>query len=203
MGQKYSSFLKNNKREIKLHNLKYSFMYGLKESIQLMRQEEKESGLNYDFAIKTRYDNLIGWKFDFNQLNPNSFYTHEFNKRKNNHNPNTPSILDLFWVSSPDNIEKISSCYEALENYMENPKFTSVWDTSFEEMWTWHLKQINIYNKVKWLDWIKNPITLDRFFSKKSYTHISCSPFTGWKNQNKYSEKNKKIMENSIYKFLK
>ena len=56
---------------------------------------------------------------------------------------------------------------------MENPKFTSVWDTSFEEMWTWHLKQINIYNKVKWLDWIKNPITLDRFFSFNS-TNNSC-----------------------------
>ena len=186
-------------------------MYGLFYCNELKRNYEIEHNFKYDFVIKTRYDLLLGWKPNFNSLDPKKFYSLPYNKQKKIHKgKDYITLTDFFWISGTEIMDDFVKIAPNFKDYLENEDFVNYFSGKLEYAWIWNMINYNIYDKIELQDFLENPISLDRFLDKNVEFHSNiaknqtgCLPFTGWKANKTHSRKEVEKKMKTIQEKLK
>lgn len=174
-----------------------SQMTGLYLANELKRNYEIENNFKYDFVIKTRYDLLLGWKPDFNNLDPDKFYSLPYNKHDKIHNSEKKiTMTDFFWITGSKNMDKFVQIAPNFKNYIHHSEdFVDYFAGKLEYAWIWHMMNVGIYKDIVLQDFLECPVTLNRFLNNECHfnddivkNQKGCLPFTGWKNRGLYSK---------------
>jgi len=99
---------------VKLQSM-YSRWYSLAECMKLKREQEKETGEEYDFVLSARFDMVFYEPFiDFNKLDQSCFYISNWWHNKFNFGYNGP-----WFVSGSNQMDRVGELYEHLNTYLE------------------------------------------------------------------------------------
>ena len=170
--KKFNGNFRNKKNIINILERIYSQMYGLFYCNELKRNYEIEHNFKYDFVIKTRYDLLLGWKPNFNSLDPKKFYSLPYNKQKKIHKgKDYITLTDFFWISGTEIMDDFVKIAPNFKDYLENEDFVNYFSGKLEYAWIWNMINYNIYDKIELQDFLENPISLDRFLDKNVEFH--------------------------------
>lgn len=104
-------------QDVNTHNQKIwmtkSRWYSYMKSIELKIATEKETGINYDFVLATRFDNVVVTPFDFSSYKDDIFYSAEWDWPHNE-----TGFLDYWFLSSTNVMDKFHRLYESIDEYI-------------------------------------------------------------------------------------
>jgi hypothetical protein len=120
----FKSFVKNETKFIKSYNLghneiTYSSMYSLKKSIELMRENEINNDIKYDFVLVARMDILWLVKLDFEKLDNTEFIVPIWGNN-NFHSKSCNGVLGTFFLSNSENIFNFRKIYDNLPFFLKD-----------------------------------------------------------------------------------
>jgi len=124
----------------------YSRWYAVKKVVELKNQYESENG-PYDLTILTRLDMYWLKSLNLSQLNPNVVNLDQCIFRGSLYGSiKSQELGDRFIASNSENINKIATIYDRLDEYVKNVQMYR--DISSHFIIPHHLKQINLRDKV-------------------------------------------------------
>ncbi len=135
-GKKFSEVYESLKKNFLRCKNCWSRWYSTEQVVTLKKNYEKQKNFRYDLVMLTRLDVGFFSKFEFNNINKNkltvSFHNDVPAPRNNysqkivkNNRTIERGILDFWFISSSDNIDKFSNLYNCFNNYNISPHVSS------------------------------------------------------------------------------
>ena len=100
----------------KLHSTR-SRWYSYKKVVQLKADYEKQNNFTYDYVLVARFDNCFLTPFSFSEYDSDSFYSSNWAFPHN-----IDGFLDYWFLSSSEIMDRFSSLYDKMDEYLHNDK---------------------------------------------------------------------------------
>lgn len=97
----------------------YSLTYGIKKTIELMSEYEKENNFKYHFVMLSRMDVVWLKPILFKNLDNNKFYSSIWGVNNIMSNGNN-GVLGYWFISNSELIKKYASLFDKMEEYFNN-----------------------------------------------------------------------------------
>lgn len=141
-----------NLNPMKYHSIK-SRWYSQMKSIELKEQYEKENNFTYDFVMISRFDCFYKTFINFKQLDPNRFYVSHWEHNRGG------GFLDYWFISGSSNMNKFSSLYCYIDNYLNSGVEPSNHILSKHHVF----KTLNLKNNISYILTPRKDFELNRF----------------------------------------
>ncbi|KKR89157.1 MAG: hypothetical protein UW50_C0001G0247 [Candidatus Wolfebacteria bacterium GW2011_GWA1_44_24] len=127
-----------DEKPTKKHGI-YSRWYSLKKSIELKKEHERKNNFIYDWVIIARFDLGFFRDIRFDEFDPFYFYAPNWNGDASS------GMSDLWFFSNSDFIDKFSTLYDYLGDYLNHCELSS------HALAKYHLEKQNLFGKTKYL----------------------------------------------------